>query len=218
MNTINYNVVAFFLAATLMLGYLGFQFRKIKKQPMSYFGTGLIFVSLAFAIWLYIVAAHPENIKLIVSLGILPLAASFILFLLAATADVKAKYRVPLYIINGAILASFVLLRFFVYDSNPGFTANGYFAFNVDPVVIYFYALVTAFNLIPAIYVIGRHIKQDLLRIAFELGFTLVAVGLVVMVSSQQESLQFVNGVGIAVGLLVATVAVARYRLSDNLK
>lgn len=218
METINYSVVAFFLSTSVMLGFLGFKFRSLKKQPMVNFGTGLLFVSLAFLVWSYIVAAHPENIKLLVGVGMLPFAASFVMFLLAATSGVKIKYRLPLYIINAVILAVFVVLRYFVYDSNPGFTSTGYFAFNVDPVVIYFYALVTAFNFIPALYVVGRHIKHDVLRIAIELGLTLVAVGLIIMVTSTEDSLQFINGVGIVIGLVAASIATMRYGFSKTIK
>lgn len=218
MDTINYSVVAFFLSTSLMLGYLGYRFRGLKKQPMANFGTGLLFVSLAFLVWLYIVGTHPKNIDLFVGIGMVPFAASFIMFLLAATSGVKVKYRLPLYIINAIILTVFVLLRYFVYDSNPGFTENGYFAFNVDPVVIYFYALITAFNFIPALYVVGRHIKNDVLRIVIELGLTLVAVGLIIMVTSKEDSLQFINGVGIVVGLVASTVATVRYGLTKNVR
>lgn len=218
MDTINYSVVAFFISASVMLGYLGFSFRSLKKQPMVNFGTGLLFVSLAFLVWTYIVAAHPENIKLLVGIGMLPFAASFIMFLLAATSGVKTKYRLPLYIINAVILATFVVLRYFVYDSNPGFTSNGFFAFNVDPTVIYFYALITAFNFIPAVYVIGRHIKNDVLRIAIELGLTLVAVGLIIMVTSEDDSLQFLNGIGIIAGLVAACLATLRFGLSKTVR
>lgn len=218
MDTINYSVVAFFLSTSLLLTYLGIKFRSLKKQPMVNFGSGLLLVGLAFLVWLYIVGTQPDNLGLFVGIGMVPFAASFIMFLLAATSGVKVKYRIPLYIINAVILTTFVVLRYFIYDSNPGFTDNGYFAFNVDPVVIYFYAIITAFNFIPALYVVGRRIKNDIPRIGIELGLTLVAVGLVIMVTSKDDSLQFINGIGIVIGLVAATFAVMRYNLAKIIK
>lgn len=218
MDTINYLVVAFFVSTSLMLAYLGFKFLSLKRQPMTHFGMGLLFVCLAFMVWTYIVAAHPTDIETIVAIGAIPFLGSFIMFLLAAMSDITAKYRFPLFVVSGAILVGFVILRFFVYESHPGFTENGYFAFNVNPIVLYFYAMLTAFNFIPAVYVVGRHIKHDLLRIGIELGLTLVAVGLIIMVTNQDEGLQVINGAGIFAGLFVATMATTVYRLDKNSK
>lgn len=216
MDTINYSVVSFFAVTTLMLGFLGIKFRSTKKQPMVNFGSGLLFVSLAFLIWTYITAAHPENIKLLVGVGMIPFVASFVLFLLAATSGIKAKYRIPLYVINALLLSTFLIVRYFIFDSNPGFTDQGYFEFNVDSTVIYFYALILSFNFIPALYVVGRHIKHDLLRICLELGLTLMSVGLVIMVTSKEDNLQFLNGIGIVVGLVAATAGAAKFNLTKN--
>lgn len=216
MDTINYLVVTFFISTSLMLGYLGLRFRSLNKQPMTHFGNGLLFVCVAFLIWTYTVAAHPANIEAVVTLGVMPLIGSFIMFLLAATSGIKPQYRMPIFLISGVILTLFIALRFFIYGSNPGFTENGFFAFNVDPVVLYFYAMIAAFNFIPAIYVVGRHIKNDLPRIGVELGLTLVAVGLVIMITSQEESLQVVNGFGIVIGFLAACLSTTRLRLDKN--
>ena len=216
MDTINYSVVAFFATSTLMLGYIGYKFRSIKKQPMANFGNGLLLVGLAFLVWLYIVGTHPSHISAIVNVGMLLLAASFVMFLFAATSGVDIKYRFPLYLINAAILTTFIILRYFIFDSNPGFTSNGYFAFNVDPVVTYFYALITSFNFIPALYVVGRQLKNDVLRIAIELGLTLVGVGMVIMITSKEDSLQFINGVGIVTGLVLASLAIFQYGLTKK--
>lgn len=218
MDTVNYLVVTFFIATTLMLGYLGFVFRNVKRQPMTHFGNGLLLVGVAFLVWTYIVAAHPANLNLLVAIGVAPLIGSFIMFLLAAMTDIKAKYRPSLFIISGAIIVGLVAARYFLYKSDPGFTQNGFFAFNIDPVVLYFYAILTAFNFIPALYVVGRRITNDILRIGVELGLTLVALGLVIMITSQDENLQIANGIGIAIGLSAATLVTTMYSLTKNTK
>ena len=216
METINYLVASFFTASTLLLAYLGYSFASSKKQSLRNFGVGISFVSLAFLIWTYIVTFHPANLGLVATVGVIPLFCAFIYFLLAAVSGVKTKYRLSLIFISGVILASFVVARFFLYESNPGFTDNGFFAFNVDPVVLYFYALILSFNFIPAVYVVGRHIKHDLFRVFFELGLTLVSEGLIIMVTNTDESVQIVNGVGIAIGLVAAALATAKYGLSSK--
>lgn len=216
MDTINYLVVAFFILTSLLLGYLGLRFRGLKKQPMIHFGNGLLFVCMAFLIWTYTVAVHPVNIGAVVTFGVMPLIGSFIMFLLAATSGLKAHYRMPIFVVSGVILTIFIALRFFIYESNPGFTENGFFAFNVDPIVLYFYAMIAAFNFIPAIYVVGRHIKNDLPRIGIELGLTLVAVGLVIMITSPEENLQIINGFGIVIGFLAACLSTIWLRLEKN--
>lgn len=216
MDTVNYLVVTFFSLATLLLAYLGWAFYRVKKQPFTYFGTGVLFVSLAFLVWTYIVTFHPADMSTATAIGVLPFFGSFIFFLLASVTGVKLKYRTPLLFVSGLILASFIVARFFLYQSNPGFTENGFFEFNIDPVVLYFYAMILSFNFIPAVYVVGRHIKHDLLRIFFELGLTLVAIGLIIMVTNKDENLQVVNGIGIAVGFIAASLAVARIGLNKK--
>lgn len=216
METVNYLVVAFFALATLLVAYLGQAFYRSGKQPMLHFGVGLLFVSLAFFVWTYIVASHPQDMALATTIGVVPFFGSFIFFLLAATTGVKAQYRLPLILASGAILVGFVIARFFLYQSSPGFSQNGFFEFNVDPVVLYFYAMIMSFNFIPAVYVVGRHIKHDLLRMFVELGLTLVAIGLIIMVTSKDENLQVVNGAGIAIGLFGAVSAVAYFGLTKK--
>lgn len=211
-------VVAFFVASTLMAAYLGIKFFKIKKQPMVSFGLGLILIAIAFLVWTYMVLFHPNNMGLLVSIGALPFMGAFIAFLVSAVSNVKAKYKIPLYAINLSILAIFIILRFFVFESNPGFTPEGFFAFNVDPAVLYFYALLLSFNFIPALYVVGRHIKKDIPRIGIELGLTLVAVGLVIMVTSHDESLQIINGTGIIFGFIAASLATMLFRIEKHIK
>ena len=216
MEPTNYLVVAFFLTATLLSAFLGQRFYALNKQPMRHFGTGLLFVSLAFAVWTYVVALHPANMLVATTLAVVPFFGSFIFFLLAAVNGVKVVYRAPLLAISGAILAGFVIARFFMFQSNPGFDENGFFEFNIDPVALYFYALIMSFNFIPAVYVVGRHIKHDLLRVMVELGLTLVSVGLIVMVTSTDDNLQVVNGIGILLGFIAAAGSVAAYGLTKK--
>lgn len=218
MEVVNGSVVAFFILSTFLLGVLGFKFKQTGSQPFANFGLGLLLVAAAFLIWTYIVAAHPDNIQAITTLGVIPFMASFVLFLLAATSGVSAKYRVPFYVTGIAVLSAFIVVRFLLFQSDPGFTDNGYFAFNVDPVVLYFYAMVAAFSFIPAVYVVGRQIKNDLLRIGVELGLTLVAVGLIIMLTNNDENLQLINGFGIIAGLLLSTVSVLAYPLKKNIR
>lgn len=218
MESVNYSVVAFFIASTLMLSYLGLKFKQTGKTPLTSFGSGLLLVGVAFLVWTYIVATHPSNLQELTTLGAIPFVASFVLFLITATSGLKAEYRLPFYAIGGVLLSSFVIVRFFLYESNPGFTSNGYFAFNVDPVVLYFYAMIAAFSFIPAVYVVGRKLKNDLLRVGVELGLTLVAVGLIIMLTNTSDSLQFINGVGIIVGFIAASFAVLTYPLKKNVK
>lgn len=218
MNTINYSVVLFFILAALLMVFLGSRFREVSKEPARSFGNGLLLVALAFVVWGGIVALHPQDMQTAVTVGMLPFFISFLVFLRAAMTGVSVKYKAPIYLTNLSILTIFVVLRLFVFKSDPGFTDNGYFAFNVDALMIYFYTIITAFNFIPAIYVVGRHIKHDLLRLGMELGLTLVGVGMVVMITSKDDNLQFINGVGIIAGLLLASFYTALYRPAKYVK
>ncbi len=218
MSTINLQVVSFFALGAALLAYIGYAFIKQNKQPMRNFGIGLAAASTAFVFWLYIVAFHPSDLKTLTLLSIVPFVASFIIFITAAVSDIKAKYQMPLYILAATILATFAVLRLFVYDSQPGFNEDGFFAFNIAPVVLYFYAMLNAFTFIPAIYVVARHIKHDMLRILVELGLTLFAIGMIVMIIGSDDLLQVINGVGMIVGLVMAAGGIAYYKLDKNYK
>ncbi len=218
MEPVNYFVVSFFAVATTLVAYIAARLRSTGKQPMQDLGTGLYFTAAAFLVWTYITWAHPVDMKTITALGAVPFMAAFVFYIKAAANGVKPASRSFLYLVSGALLAVFVFIRFFMFTSDPGFTGNGYFAFNIDPVVLYFYAMITSFTFIPAVYVVGRHIKHDMTRVCFELGLTLTAIGMVIMVTGSNENLQFVNGVGIMFGLLAAAGALASRNFDKSVK
>ena len=212
----NLSVLMFFIAGTLMFGYISSIYLKEKKAVFKFFGLGLLFIAVAFAIWSYVVSVRPENLSDITTIGVVPFIAAFGSFLASAASALKAKFRPIIYVIAAILLSTLALLRLFFFDSNPSFSEAGYFYFNAHPVILYAYAVIISFTLLPAVYVIGRQLKNMILRTVMELGFTLVTMGTVILITSYDETLQLINGYGLMIGLLAITLIHTKYRLRSK--
>jgi hypothetical protein len=111
-----------------------------------------------------------------------------------------------------------MVLRFALRRSDPGFLDSGLFVFGVEPVVIYAYVIIMSFTLVPAAYIIASKIKNDILSNTVKLGLTVIAMGMAVLLSAWDLTLQTVNGVGMTIAFLSLVVAHLIFRLEPKTK
>lgn len=189
-----YFVPLFFVVGTGVLWYLAYRFLSTKSAVFRHFGTGLGLYGLAFAIWSLAVFTKPVNLDPITTLGVIPFAVAHLFFLMASTEKLKASNRSAVLFGGVAYLAALFLLRTFIYPSEPGFSENGLFYFNAQPPVIALYIGAFAASLLPAIYAVSQKMKDDVLKYVTHIGFTIAAIGGIVLVTSVDDNLQTING------------------------
>lgn len=209
----NLSVLGYFIFGSFSFAYLSYFYLKQKKQSFRLFGLSLSLISLSLLIWSYVVFARPANLVFFTTLGVVPFVLSFGSLLLCSATSLKGKSKSLVYGFAFLFILAFGLLRIFFYASNPAFNSQGFFYFNADPVILYMYSLAISFSILPAIYVLGRQIKNIYLRIIMELGFSLVAISAIILIISYDDWLQIINGWGMILALTILVIAHTRFAL-----
>ena len=212
----NLSVLSFFLFGTFSFAVLSVFYLKQKDAPFRLFGLALVLIALAFAVWSYVVYARPANLELITTIGVAPFVLAFGVLFAVSASSLKGKHKIFVYIFSALFVTLFALLRVFFYGSNPAFDDKGFFYFNADPVILYLYVLAISFSILPAVYVLGRQIKNITLRIVMELGFTLIAIGTIVLIISYDDWLQVINGWGMIIVLIILLLTHLTTRFKDK--
>jgi hypothetical protein len=189
----NYMVPLFFIAGTVAMWFLAYKYLTAKGTTFKNFGTGLLLYGLGFGAW-GIGVLTKDNVDFWTLVGVIPFAAAHLFYLMAATEKVKASVRSLLLFGAAAYLVVLFLIRTLVYESSPGFSDGGLFYFNAHPTVIMMYILAFALTLLPAIDVVSQKLKDKTLRVVSQVGFTILAVGGIILVSSYDDNLQTLNG------------------------
>ncbi len=215
---VNVAVFAFFALNTLLLAYLGGVYMRQKSQLFKLFGFGLLLNSVAFLFWTYITGFQPNNLDLVTSTGVIFFIGAFAAFFVASVSALKKEARKNAYIIGGLLLAVLIALRFFFYQSDPGFSPEGFFSFNTHMFVLYAYVLTMAFTFMPAVYAVSEKVKSPRFAYIIRFGFTVIVIGTAILITSPDNNLQIVNGIGMSAAFLLLAVAHARYQLDGKAK
>ncbi len=153
-------VVAFFIHNTLATLFLGAKFWGKRDMVAKDFGLGLILNGVAYAVWTLAVILRPDNLNLIVTLGAIFFIASLVAYLLAGVQNITKNSRQSVMLVGTIVAVLLFFVRTFIFPSQPGFSPEGYFFFNLHPVtqVIYIFAL--AFTALPGIHALAAKFKQ----------------------------------------------------------
>lgn len=209
----DYLVPLFFIMGTGAMWFLAYRFWSVKGAIFRHFATGLALYGVAFGIWSVLVLTKPEDIGALTTLGVIPFAIAHLFFLMSSTEKFKAKSRSLILFSGIAYLAVMFLFRV-VYPSNPGFSENGLFYFNAQPPVVALYIGAFAASLVPAIYAVSQKMKDDSLKYITQIGFTIAAIGGIVLVTSVDDNLQTINGwvMGLTYTVLLGAFATKRIK------
>lgn len=187
-------VALFFLHTTLATFLLGFKFRSRADQVFKNFGLALILNGFAFVVWSVAVLMKPDNLEAWVTVGVIFFAAALVYFLAAGTQHVDPATRQSIMIagVVGAVILFF--LRTFVYPSQPGFSPEGLFFFNPHPIVQALYIFGISLTALPAINALASKFGKIHYAHLVQYGFTALVVGSVILVSSVNTTLLYLNG------------------------
>lgn len=200
-------VPAYFIATSLVIAFLSYKFLSKKTATFKFFGIGLAFFAVAFAIWSAVVLTKPTDLETFTTLGVLPFSVGLYFFLMAGTSKLKASNRSLAMMLGVGYLALMLFLRTFVYQSAPAFSENGLFYFHADPVIVALYIGAFAAALFPATNAVSQQIKDGTLKFVTQLALTMLIIGGVVMLTSFDDTLQLINGYVMAVALAALLVA-----------
>lgn len=204
---VNLSVFAFFIINTILIAYLAFIYLRQKKSTFKLFGVGLGLNAIAFLFWSYITGFRPENLTIVTSVGVLFFIGAFIAFFASSIAHLKPKDRVKPYVLGVLLLAILVALRFIFYQSHPGFSDTGFFSFNTQQIVLYAYVVTLALTVAPAAFAVSQQVKNATLAYIIRFGFTIVVIGTAILITSPDNELQVINGVGMTAAFFILAVA-----------
>lgn len=207
-------VPLFFAAGTGAMWFLAYRFMSVKGAVFRHFGTGLALYGAAFAIWTLVVLTKPADLDTLTTFGVVPFAVAHLFFLMAATEKVKAASRSMILLAGLGYLVVLFLIRTFIYPSAPGFSENGLFYFNAQPLVVVLYILAFTLSLLPAITAVTQQMKDKVLKNISQVAFTIAAIGGIVLVTSVDDELQTINGwvTGATYFVLLAVYATRRVK------
>lgn len=190
----HYMVPSFFVVGTLAILFLASKFISQKDSILRNFGIGLALYGAAFAIWAVAVVTKPADLATITTIGVIPFAVAHLFYLMVGTEKLKASSRSLVMMLGVGYLAILLVLRAFVYQSHPAFSAKGLFYFHADPVIIALYIGAFSASLLPAINIVSQRIKDKTLKFITQFGFTTLTIGGIVLVTSYDDTLQTING------------------------
>ena len=206
----NQNVVNFFAVGTVTLGFLGWRFAANPAPVFRMFGIGLGLFALSFALFTVIVRVHPAELETWSSVAVLPFVAGYFFHIGAATFDWLPRKRMLVMAIAAVFLTGLYLMRTFVYPSTPGFSPNGLYYFHARPPALLLYILAFAGAFMPAVHVVSSHIAKRSLAAMTRICFNLVVLGAVILLTSYDDELQYLNGVVMVFGFLSLLVLYMR--------
>lgn len=215
-SNINVSVVAFFITNTVLLAYLAYVYLRQKKSTFKLFGWGLLLNAIAFLFWTFITAFHPENIDAITSVGVLFFIGAFVAFFASSVSLLKPGAQTKAYLFGALFLAVLVALRFVFYQSNPGFSEDGFFSFNTNQIVLYAYVITMALTIMPAAFVVSQQVKNTKLAYLIRFGFTIVVIGTAILITSPDSYLQTINGTGMTLAFFLLAISHAIYKLDKK--
>lgn len=214
----NLNVVLFFLLGSGIFALLGFKFYALKVNPFKDFGIGIALFGLSFMGFAAVVATHPADLGLMMSLSVLPFVAGFIALVSSATFNWQKNTRTMMLGIAIAFLVTLFALRTWVYPSDPGFSENGLVSFHAQPPVLLLYILAFAGGLMTALHVVTSRITQWRQAALTRIFFNLIILGGVILLTSADDNLQYLNSALLTTGFLGLLVLYVRSKVAIDTK
>lgn len=196
-------VPAFFVQVVFGTSVLAWWFLSRKDATLKTFGLGMAGYSLGMASWTLLVLLKPDDLQPLIVAGAIP-------FLLAHLAYAKVAYKnldftktsILSLLVAGTIAGTFIV-RTFIYPSEPYFSSDGLLFFGLHPISIAFYIATISLTFLPAISVVASHLKRGSVRSVMQVGLTTLYINSIILVSSNDGTLLFINGVVMTSTLLV---------------
>ncbi len=204
--------VVFFVVATVSAILIGLGFARTRIRSLALFGGGFVAVGAAFALWTIARIADPadpDDLEIVVTIGVLLLFVGLISFFLAWAIGLEATIQRPVLLGGLVYLIALVVLRF-VYPSEPFINDDGVLFFNPHGAVAAMEIGAVTGALLPAIFVVCRQLREREALVA-KVALTTLLVSGIALIASLDETLITIASVAmVAVFLLLLAVFVVR--------
>lgn len=205
-------VVSFFFGAAAVFLFIAARFVATGEPAMRHFGRGLGLYALSFFGTGIVVALRPAEPAFPIDLTMLPFVAGSLSLLAAALESWPERRRIPAYAGATLYLLALILLRQTLFPSAPAFSAQGLIYFHAQPPILLLYLGLLAGAVLPALHVVSGRIKDTDVATLTRVAFQAIVLGFVVMLVSEDDTLQLLNGTLLALPLLALLITYARRR------
>ena len=184
----NTSVLLFFIHNVLATLLLGGKFATRPNPVFKNFGFALLIEAVAFAIWSAAVILRPENLEQYVSIGTAVLIVSLLFLLAAGTQNLSSAKRWILLVVGAIVGAGiFYTGSLTAYPSLPGFSPEGFFFFNVHPLLQVLYILALALTAFPAIDAVASKFN-GIYAVLVRYGFIIEVAGGIVLITAMSTN------------------------------
>ena len=190
----NPTVVVFFLHNVAATFLLGMKFRSRRDPVFKDFGSALILNGVAYTIWSAAVILRPDNLKPLVTLGVLFFLASLVFFLSAGIRKTGTLKQGPVLWTGLVVALVLFLVRTYVYPSEPGFSQEGLFFFHAHPVAQLIYIFGLALTALRGIDALASKFTDPFYARLVRYGFTIQVMGGIILLTSTDTLALYIDG------------------------
>ena len=204
----NLLVLLFFVHNVVATAVIGNAFKKRMDSEVRDFGIALLLNALAFAIWTAAVIMNPGSLGLYVTIGAIPFIVSLIYMFRSGASSMSPEKRSSLTMVVAVLAVLIFIVRTYVFPSEPMFSAEGLFFFNLHPVVQVLYIFALSLAAFPAIGAVAAKLNTKYASLMkYGLGAE-VAGGIILITTTDVLALNITGWViGIVYLVLWTTVA-----------
>jgi len=184
-------VILFFLHNVLATFFLGMKFLGRNDRVFKSFGIALLLNAVAFAIWTYGIL-QPASMLTSVTIGAVCFLASLVFMLRTAVQNSSGSTQWLVTILGIAA----VLGIYFVGHADPStayISPEGFFFFNLGPMVQMLYIFGLALAAIPAIDIVASKFR-GLYSVLVRYGFIAEVVAGIMLVTSKDVQVLYITG------------------------
>lgn len=199
-------VLLFFVQSVVASLLLGLKFVSKRGMVFKNFGIALLLDAAAFLIWSFAVITKPVHVEQYVSFGTIFFIISLVFMLAAGTQELSKKMQRTVMVLGVVVGATiFYLGGTPAFPSTPGFSPEGFFFFNVHPLLQALYVFAFVLVAFPAIEAVASKFKGGMTEWLVRYGFAAQVAGGVVLITSLSSTVgntPALNFTGWAMGIV----------------
>ncbi len=189
----NILVALFFLHNVLATAYLGSKFISEKDKVLRSFGIALLLNCVAFAIWSFAILTRPDNLTTYVTYGVMFFIAALVFLLNTGIQNLKSDTRMKILMLGGLFGLVLFYLRTFVYAATPYFSPEGFFFFNVHPLMQMFYIFGLAIASLMALNAVAPKFKGIYATLIW-FCFVIEVIGGIILITTTDSQVLYLAG------------------------
>ena len=203
----NLLVALFFLHNVLATAFLGGKFFSRNDKVLKSFGIALLLNCVAFAIWSFAVITKPEDLTTYVTYGVIFFIAALVFLLNTGAQNLKSDTRMRLLIAGSIFGLVLFYLRTFAYPATPSFSPEGFFFFNIHPLIQMFYIFGLVISSLPALNLVASKFK-NMYGMLIWFCFVIEVIGGIILITTTDAQVLYLSGwiMGIAYFTLWASL------------